>query len=280
MTGRLGGKVAIITGGTSGIGEATVELFVQEGARVVFCGRREDLGNEIAARCGDGAEFVRADVGVEAEVEKLIKDTADKHGRLDILFNNAGCPAPMGSIADIDMEFYHRSMNVLVAGVVHGMKHAAPIMTAQKSGSIINNGSIAGHQAGWSSSMIYSGAKAAVIHLSRCVAMELGESGVRVNSVSPGAIATGIFGKVFGLEDEDAEKTAKAIEGAMANAQPIKRAGMPMDIAQAALYLASNDSSFVTGRDIVVDGGIIGGRQWPALQDGLGQMKAAFDAMG
>lgn len=275
--GRLTDKVAIITGGTSGIGAKTVEVFAREGARVVFCGRRQALGEALAAQV-DGAEFRRVDVSVEAEVRDLIDATVSRHGRVDVLFNNAGGPAPTGSIADCDMDFYHRAMDVLLASVVHGMKHVAPVMTAQASGSIINNGSIAGHQAGWSSSMIYSAAKAAVIHLTRCVAMELGEAGVRVNSVSPGAIATGIFGKALGVAPDKAEATATIAEEAFATLQPIKRAGLPEDIAHAALYLASDEASFVNGRDIVVDGGILGGRQWPAMQEGLGNLKAAFDS--
>ncbi len=170
-------------------------------------------------------------------------------------------------------------MDVLVAGVVHGIKHVAPIMKAQGSGSIINNGSVAGQQAGWSSSIIYSMAKAAVIHLTRCVAMELGESGVRVNSISPGGIATGIFGKALGLPDDKAEQTAEIVKQALATMQPIKRAGIPDDIAYAAVFLASDESSFINARDIVVDGGLLGGRQWSVLQEGLAQMKGAFEAI-
>ncbi len=277
---RLDGKVAIITGGTSGIGARSVEIFADEGAKVVFCGRREDLGNALADRIGGAVEYVRADVSVENEVAKLIQTTVDRHGRIDCLFNNAGCPAPTGSIADVDMDFYQRAMDVLVAGVVHGIKHIAPIMKAQGSGSIINNGSVAGQQAGWSSSIIYSMAKAAVIHLTRCVAMELGESGVRVNSISPGGIATGIFGKALGLPDDKAEQTAEIVKQALVTMQPIKRAGIPDDIAYAAVFLASDESSFINAHDIVVDGGLLGGRQWSVLQEGLAKMKGAFEAIG
>jgi NAD(P)-dependent dehydrogenase (short-subunit alcohol dehydrogenase family) len=277
---RLDGKVAIITGGTSGIGARSVEIFADEGARVIFCGRREDLGNALADRIGGAVEYVRADVSVEDDVAKLIQTTVDRHGRIDCLFNNAGCPAPTGSIADVDMDFYRRAMDVLVAGVVHGIKHITPIMKAQGSGSIINNGSVAGQQAGWSSSTIYSMAKAAVIHLTRCVAMELGESGVRVNSISPGGIATGIFGKALGLPDEKAEQTAEIVKQALATMQPIKRAGIPDDIAYAAVFLASDESSFINARDIAVDGGLLGGRQWSVLQERLAQMKGAFETIG
>ncbi len=278
--GRLEGKIALITGGTSGIGARSVEIFVEEGAEVVFCGRRENLGQALAEKVGERATFIKTDVSVESEVAELISRTVAAHGRIDVLFNNAGGPAPVGSIADVDMDFYHRAMDVLVAGVVHGMKHVAPVMKAQGSGSIINNGSVAAHQAGWSSSMIYSGAKAAVVHLSRCVAMELGESGVRVNSISPGAIVTGIFGKALGLDEEKAEETAGAMKEAFADVQPIKRAGLPDDIAHTAVFLGSDQAGFINGRDIVVDGGLIGGRQWTALQEGLAGLKSAFDAAG
>ena len=278
--GRLDGKVAIITGGTSGIGARTVEVFAEEGAKVVFCGRREALGQALAEKLGGRAEFFQVDVTVESQVADLIGGAARRHGTVDVLFNNAGGPAPTGSIAGIDMDFYHRAMDVLLAGVVHGMKHVAPIMKAQGSGSIINNGSVGGHQAGWSTSAIYSAAKAAVIHLSRCVAMELGEDGVRVNSISPGAIATGIFGKALGLPEDKAEASAEMMKEVFATMQPIKRAGVPDDIARTALFLASDEAGFINGRDIVVDGGLIGGRQWTAQQEGVGRLKSAFDAMG
>jgi NAD(P)-dependent dehydrogenase (short-subunit alcohol dehydrogenase family) len=274
--GRLTGKVAIVTGGTSGIGKRTVERFAEEGARVVIAARREEEGNAIAAAIGDGARFVRTDVSREADVEAMIDETIAAFGRLDVIFNNAGCPAPTGGIEGISLEGAEKALSVLFGGVLLGMKHAAPIMKKQGSGSIINNGSIAGHQAGWSSSMIYSAAKAAVIHLSRCAAMELGEAGVRVNSISPGAIATGIFGKAMGLETAAAEKTAEMMQTNFAKAQPIKRAGLPDDIANAAVFLASDEASFINGTDIVVDGGIIGGRQWSAAQEGYKAMRQAF----
>ncbi|HLF47909.1 MAG TPA: SDR family oxidoreductase, partial [Methylomirabilota bacterium] len=142
--------------------------------------------------------------------------------------------------------------------------------------SIINNGSVAGLRAGYSSSMIYGAAKAGVIHLTRCVAMELGERGVRVNSISPGAIATGIFGKVAGLPDEAADKTAELMKQIFTGMQPLPGPGLPEDIAQAAVWLASDDSRFINGHDLVVDGGLIGGRLWTPQQDALGQMRAAL----
>ena len=134
-------------------------------------------------------------------------------------------------------------MATLVRSVMLGMKHAAPHMRKQGSGSIINNGSIAGRLAGFSSSLVYGAAKAAVIHLTKCVAMELGEAGIRVNSISPGVIATGIFGKALGLSVEAAEKTPDLMREVYKSAQPIPRAGLPEDIAHAAVFLASDESS-------------------------------------
>jgi NADP-dependent 3-hydroxy acid dehydrogenase YdfG len=168
-------------------------------------------------------------------------------------------------------------MATLVRSVMLGMKHAAPHMRRQGSGSIINNGSIAGRLAGFSSSVVYGAAKAAVIHLTKCVAMELGESGIRVNSISPGAIATGIFGKALGLSVEAAEKTPDVMREVYKTAQPIPRAGLPEDIAHAAVFLASDESSFINGHDLVIDGAITGGRNWTAQQQGYVALRKAFD---
>ena len=273
---RLEGKVAIVTGGTSGIGKRTAERFVEEGARVVIAARREAEGAALAEALGGNARFLRTDVTIEADVEAMVAYAVETFGRLDVLFNNAGGPAPTGGIEGIPYDGFEKALAVLLGGVMLGMKHAAPVMKKQGAGSIINNGSIAGHQAGWSSSMIYSAAKAAVIHLSRCVGMELAESGVRVNSISPGAIATGIFGKALGLPIEEAEKTAGMIEAAFAQVQPIKRGGIPDDIANAAVFLASDEATFISATDLLVDGGITGGRQWTAAQEGYKAMRKAF----
>ncbi|HEU4379236.1 MAG TPA: SDR family oxidoreductase [Hyphomicrobiaceae bacterium] len=277
--GMIDGKVAIITGATSGIGARTAELFVEEGGSVVFTGRREAEGKALAAKLGAQARFIRADATLEADWQRVIEQTMQVHGRVDCLFNNAGGPSPTGSIASIPVDGFDAAMALLVRSVMLGMKHAAPIMMRQKSGSIVNNGSIAGHLAGYSSSMIYSAAKAAVNHLTKCVAMELGEHRVRVNSVSPGAITTGILAKALGMDIAKADSSAKVAEQigqVYAKAQPIPRAGIPDDIAQCVLWLASDRSTFVNGIDIVVDGGIIGGRMYSAHQDGLRQTKAAL----
>ncbi len=277
---RLKDKVCIITGATSGIGKRTAEIFAAEGAKLVIAGRREAEGQAVAKSIGARCDFVRTDVTVEAQVQALIAFALSKHGRIDCLFNNAGGPAPTGGIEGIPVDGFDQAMAVLFRSVMLGMKHVAPVMTKQRSGSIINNGSVAGLRAGLSSSMIYSAAKAAVIHLTRCVAMQLGEACVRVNSISPGGVATGIFGKALGLPTDKAERTAEAVKVGLAKMQPIPRAGLTEDIARAAVFLASDESSFINGHDLVVDGGVIGGRLWSVHQEGLRGMRQAFGIEG
>ena len=274
---RLDGKVAVITGATSGIGARTAEIFVAEGAKIVIAGRRAPEGEALAKKLGPACLFRRTDVTVEDDVRKLIDQAVDKFGRIDCLFNNAGGPAQTGGIEGLEVDRFDAAMATLVRSVMLGMKHAAPHMRRQGSGSIINNGSIAGRLAGFSSSIVYSAAKAAVIHLTKCVAMELGEAGIRVNSISPGAIATGIFGKALGLSTEAAEKTSAVMRDVIKTIQPIPRAGLPEDIAHAAVFLASDESTFINGHDLVVDGAITGGRNWTQQQQGYAAMRKAFD---
>jgi NAD(P)-dependent dehydrogenase (short-subunit alcohol dehydrogenase family) len=274
--GMLDGKVAIVTGATSGIGRRTAELFVEEGARVVFTGRRRTEGEALAKKLGTNGRFIAADATLEDDWKRVIGETVDAWGRLDALFNNAGGPAPTGSITAIPVEGFDAAMALLVRSVMLGIKHAAPVMMRQRCGSIVNNGSIAAHRAGYSSSMVYSAAKAAVNQLSKCAAMELGEHGIRVNSVSPGAITTGIVAKALGMEAGNADQAADKLGEAFAKAQPIPRAGLPDDIAQCVAWLASDRSTFVNGIDMVVDGGMIGGRMYSPHQDALRQLKTGL----
>ena len=275
--GALAGKIAIITGATSGIGERAAELFVEEGATVILSGRRAELGQAIAARLGQNAHFVQADMAEEGDITALIQGAAGRFGRIDVLFNNAGHGLPPFRIADADIATWDRMMAVHVRAVVIAMKAVAPIMQAQKSGSIITTASVAGYRAG-GSSHAYSTAKAAVLHLTHSVAAELGEDNIRVNSISPGAIVTGIFGKGIGLEPGVADRELATLEARFAKAQPIPRAGLPDDIARAAVFLASDASSFINGTDIVVDGGLIAGTRFSQGIAGRREMTEAIVA--
>ena len=275
--GRLDGKVAVITGATSGIGLRTAEIFVAEGAKIVIAGRRVPEGEALAKKLGANCIFRQTDVMVDEQMRALIELSVEKFGRIDCLFNNAGGPAQTGGIEGLDAARFDAAMVTLVRSVMLGMKYAAPHMRKQGSGSIINNGSIAGRLAGYSTSLVYGAAKAAVIHLTKCVAMELGEVGIRVNSISPGVIATGIFGKALGLSVEAAEKTPELMHGVYKSAQPIPRAGLPEDIAHAAVFLASDESSFINGHDLVIDGAITGGKNWTVQQQGYVGLREAFE---
>ncbi len=254
---RLDGKVAVITGGASGMGEGTVRRFVEEGARVVIADIQDAKGHTLADTLGGAAVYQRVDVADEADVKAAVKRAVDEFGRLDCMFNNAGCGGAIGPIETTPVEDYDRTMNVLLRGVFLGMKHAAPVMKAQGSGSIISTASVAG-LGGGRGPHIYSAAKAAVINLTRSVALELGESGVRVNCICPGGIATPLLAKGLG----GGEDAVEMVRVALAGFQSIKRGGLPEDIANAALWLASDESSFVNGHALVVDGGLTAGTMW------------------
>ena len=268
--GALDGKVAIVTGGSSGIGERIVELFVEQGAKVVVAARRQEEGAALEKRLG--VRFIRADVSSESDVKTMVDQTVKWFGRVDCLVNNAGVPSPMVSITEIDVPTIDQLLAVNVRGVLLGIKHVAPVMLAQKAGSIINIGSIAGLRGG-ASGHIYSATKAAVQSITRSAGAELGEKGIRVNTISPGAIVTGIFAKNAGVEASKADRLTDVIKGAFATLQPIPRAGMPEDIAQAAVFLAGDGSSFINGQDIVVDGGMTSvTRGWSASATARGEM--------
>ena len=277
--GKLDGKVAVITGGASGIGAAAVRLFVEEGCRVVIVDVQDDKGARLADELGKSSAYLHADVSRESDVSGAIEHALSRFGRLDCLYNNAGLGGVSGPIAEIPVDGYDQTMGVLLRGVFLGMKHAAPIMKQQGRGSIISTASVAGLQAGYGPH-IYSAAKAAVVHLTRSVAMELGESGVRVNCICPGGIATPIFGAALGVSGAEAERVAETMKVVLTSLQPIQRAGLPEDIARAALWLASDDSSFVNGHALIVDGGLIGGRMWSVVQEQRQQLRAALGIAG
>jgi NAD(P)-dependent dehydrogenase (short-subunit alcohol dehydrogenase family) len=263
MAGRLDGKVALITGGTSGIGEATVELFVAEGAKVMIVGRNAEKGAQIAEALGPAARFHQADVMHEAEIKGAVDATAEAFGRLDILFNNAG-GGTAGNAETVTQAHFDYAMGLLLASVVFGIKHATPLMKAQGWGSIINNSSVAAlrsHMGGY----LYSIAKAGVTQATRMAGMELGHYGISVNCISPGGIATPIFfggsGRAAGMAPGHVEASMAKLQNNLAKATPILKSGLPKDIAAAALFLASDEGHFVNCHDLVVDAGMtFGGR--------------------
>jgi NAD(P)-dependent dehydrogenase (short-subunit alcohol dehydrogenase family) len=259
--GKLDDRVAVITGGASGIGNATVQLFVKEGARVVIADIQDEQGQKLAEKFGDNTTFKHTDVSLEDDVKGMIDHAVDTYGRLDCVVNNAGMGGVQGEIESIPVEGFDRSITILLRGVFLGMKHAAPIMKRQGEGNIINISSIAGLR-GISQNHPYSAAKAAVIQLTHTVAMELAQYKIRVNSICPGSIVTSIFGTSMGMSSAESTKTYEDLSRLFERAQPLQRAGLPEDVANAALWLASDDSSFVTGHALVVDGGTSAGQIW------------------
>ena len=259
MADRLDGKVAVVTGGASGIGEGTVQLFAEEGARVLAADILDERGQSVVESIGPSAAYIHADVSKEADVAGAVAHAVERWGRIDAIFNNAGAGGATQGLLEIDEAGYDATMDLLLKGVVFGIKHAARAMMATGGGAIVNTASVAGINAG-NGPAIYSVGKGAVVHLTKVAAYELGQHGIRVNCICPGGIATPIFGKVLGLSPEDADKTVDAMAQVMGGAQPIARAGLPRDIANAALWLSSDDSGFVTGHALVVDGGLTLGR--------------------
>ena len=260
MAGRLDGKVALITGGCSGIGLGTVELFLGEGAMVVAADVQDEKGAMLEKRFPDTLRYIHCDVTSEADIAAACALAASAFGGLDILFNNAGHAGLPGGVETMTAEGWDAVFVLLVRGPALGMKHALPLMRARGGGSIINTASIAGLQAGWGP-LAYSTAKGAVVHMTKCAAAELSPQNIRVNAICPGLIATSIFGTALGLPRDAADQMAAMVAERAAGVQPIPKAGLPADIAAAALYLASDDSAFVSGTHIVVDGAItVGGR--------------------
>ena len=248
--GRLDGKVAVITGGASGMGEATAKLFVREGARVIIGDVQQDKGEAVAADIGPECRFVKADVSTSEDVRSLVVAAVEGFGRLDIMYNNAGIGGGEGSIIDCSEEQFDRIIAIDLKGVWLGMKHALPQLIANGGGSIITTASVSAMM-GMPGQGAYGSAKGGVVQLTRVCAVEYAEKGIRANCICPGGTLTPIlYNNPFGSA-VDPEVVARNL----VNVQPIPRAGLPEDIANAALWLASDESSFVTGQAIVVDGG-------------------------
>ena len=257
MTDRLNGKVALITGGTSGIGAETARLFASEGAKVLIVGRSEEKGQALAEDLGENVIYEMADITKEEDIKNSVKATLKHFNQLDILFNNAGGPAGAG-IENVTQKDIDYGVHLLLASVILGIKYAIEPMKAIGGGSIINNSSIAAlrYRQG---DPLYAALKAGVTHYTRVAGVELGPHNIRVNSISPGAIATPIFyggsQRANELTKEENERKMEKLRDNLAKAVPLKRSGLPIDIAEAALYLASDAGSFVTCQDIIVDGG-------------------------
>lgn len=251
MSGRLEGKVAVITGGASGFGAATARRFVAEGAKVVLGDLQEEAGATMAAELSNSAVFQKCNVTSEEDVAALIDKAVSHFGRLDIMFNNAGVVGAVGPIATTPADEWKLSIDILLNGVFYGIKHAARVMVPQGSGSIINTASTAGISGGLGPHA-YAAAKHAVIGLTKNTAAELCHNGIRVNAIAPTGMATAMVANISTGDHTDIEKT-KAI---LAQTSPLKgRAGTAEDVANAALFLASDEAGYTTGHTLTTDAG-------------------------
>ncbi len=258
MSNELAGRRAIVTGGASGIGRTTVELFVREGAQVLIADVADQAGQDLARGLGAAAAYCHTDVSKAEQVEALVAQAIELFGGLDIMYNNAGISEPMSKVDLIDEEFtqFSKVLAVDLLGPMLGIKFAARAMRAQGRGSIINTASTGGFFAG-RGMPVYRTAKAGVIALTQMAAIELGGLGIRVNCISPGPIETPMAGA--GFPPEIAAKLAAATSRLLTDMQVLKRVGQPIDIANAAVFLASERSAHITGQNLVVDGGVTAG---------------------
>jgi NAD(P)-dependent dehydrogenase (short-subunit alcohol dehydrogenase family) len=248
--GKLTGKVALVTGGTSGIGKTTAIEFARAGAKVVLTGRREKEGAQVVdeiRKLGGDAAFFRADVAKDADVKAMVDFTVGKYGRLDIAFNNAGVEwtGPLDQATEAE---YRRVFDINVWGVLNSMRHEIPVMLKNGGGAIVNNSSVAGH-VGLGQVSVYIASKHAVEGLTKSIALEFGKQNIRINAVAPGVIATDMLDRFAGKEGE--------MRDSLASITPVGRIGAVQEIAAAVLYLCSDDAKFTTGTSLVVDGGFL-----------------------
>jgi len=249
---RLAGKVAIVTGAASGIGEATATLFAREGASVLLADWQDARGEQVAEAVrwsGGKAHFVKTDVSKPEDVQEMIRAAVQTYGRLHVIFNNAGIEGEMNKpTADCTLENWHRVIGINLNGVFLGMKYAIPEMLKNGGGSIINTASVAG-LVGFAGIPAYCAAKGGVVQLSKCAAIEYAKENIRVNVICPGVIATPMVDRAIG-GSEEARKAFTATE-------PVGRFGTAEEVANVALFLASDESSFCTGAPFIVDGGFV-----------------------
>jgi NAD(P)-dependent dehydrogenase (short-subunit alcohol dehydrogenase family) len=244
----MSNPVVLITGALTGIGRATAFAFAREGARIVVSGRRDDAGEALAAELralGVEAEFIRADVRRESDVQNLVDKTVARFGRLDVAVNNAGTEGKPGPVTEQSAESYAATFDTNVLGVLLSLKHELRVMQAQGAGSIVNLSSTMGHR-GAANAPLYTASKHAVEGLTKSAALEGATFGVRVNAVAPGPIETAMLDRFTG----NADRKAGLVAGV-----PLKRTGRPEEIADAILFAASAKASFITGQIIAVNGG-------------------------
>ncbi|MFK8040916.1 glucose 1-dehydrogenase [Congregibacter sp.] len=255
MDQRLAGRVAVITGGASGIGAATAEKFIAQGASVVLGDIQDDLGNAFVAKLGEKARFQHCDVTKEEHVEALINTAVKEFGRIDVMFNNAGIVGAIGPMESTPAAEWQLTLDILLNGVFYGMKHASGHMKKQGSGSIISMSSVAGVTGGLGPHA-YCAAKHAVVGLTRNLAAEVGPFGVRANCIAPYSMATPMVADAYLGDHTDIDQTMKML----ADESPLKgRAGTAEDVANAALWLASDESGYTSGMTLTIDAGITTG---------------------
>jgi len=253
--GKLENKVAVITGGVSGIGLATVELFVAEGASVVVGDIQDDLGAGLETRFPGKVIYKFTDVTDDAAVEALVDTAVDRFGKLDIMFNNAGTGGDRAAIVDLTAEGMSKTLALLTTSVVSGHKYAGRQFLKQGTGgSIISTASAAGIEGGWSSAA-YTVAKHSVLGIVRQAVAEFGRDNIRSNAICPGVIMTPIMASAFGITADKASEFETFLAARLAKTQPGGRVGYPRDIAEVAVFLGSDSSAYVNGAVIPVDGG-------------------------